>query len=1153
VETSEKERGQRHWIIRLLSSKTLIITAALVVTYTLIGFFLSPYLMHRYAVKFAEEKLKCQLSIKKIRMNPYALTLDIENLDLKEKNGSPLLAFDRFFVNLQTSSLWRWALTFADVRLEKPSVAIEVMPDHRINLIALLDRIPRDDAEADKGNQENRGDIEPPPRVIVDHIAVKEGRIGFADLSDPTPGRVTLAPINLELNNFTTLPDQKGVHSFEATLPQGGRLRWAGEISVHPLRSQGTIDIKDFKVATVWEFLQDEIRLERPAGAVDLSAGYHFAHGRTSDSLLVEGIKVVISGLFISRAGTKDPIFTMDAIRLDGGRFDRSSREVSVGHLAFSRGSVAAAVDEEGRLSFQELVAAKAKDMPAPTVEEKRDQPPWRIDVKRIGLEDVAVKYIDRSRAYPTEMGANLGMELTAHLTYVPEKTQAIVEDGDITLSEASLKEIGNDDPLVILKKLVVQGARLDLDARQLGMERLAVEGGHARVLKEREGAINLVRVLSGGGTGKVQKEVTSIAEEARQDAKPWAVAVGSVELSRFDVAFSDQGLAPSPSLDLENLRLKVSNIKSDLKTPLPFETTLTVKQGGGMSARGRIHVAEKNAEAAIQVSKLSLTPFQPYVGQMVLLTVDSGTLSLEGNVAYRKGKGGPSTTFAGSVELDDLHMSEEATDQRFLSWKKMAVNDIRLGLAPDRLEIGEVRLKEPYGKLIIYEDQSVSLKKVLRPQVKKPEPIKSPPQKERPGGFPVTVKKIQIDRGGLDFADLSLTPQFAAKIHELKGSIVGLSTQPDQRAQVQLDGRVDAYGSSKIRGELEPFNAKHFTDISVVFRNVEMTNLTPYSARFAGYRIASGKLSLDLRYLIKDSALQGENQIILDKMTLGEKVDNPDAPDLPLELALALLRDSEDRIDIGLPVSGNLDDPQFSYGHLIWKALLNLFKKIVTAPFRALGAMLGIDDNQLDTIAFEPGKALLSPPEQEKVKTLSEALARRPQLTLKMQGGYDPSLDGAALRSFAVRAEIAKRAGKKALSDEEPEPVDVGDPLVQKAIDDLVKERMSPQVLASAKEEASKRTAEASKKGDKPSSEALPAEVTRDLYTTLLQKLLDAYPVAEARLKELGQQRAEEIKRALVKTGQVRDTRVGILESAAAEEAGKEGIGSKLTLDVVK
>ncbi len=224
-------------------------------------------------------------------------------------------------------------------------------------------------------------------------------------------------------------------------------------------------------------------------------------------------------------------------------------------------------------------------------------------------------------------------------------------------------------------------------------------------------------------------------------------------------------------------------------------------------------------------------------------------------------------------------------------------------------------------------------------------------------------VRRVRLQNAKLDFADLSLRPQFAAKIYELNGVVTGLSTKRDARSQIELDGRIDEFGLARVRGQLNPFAPTDNTDLNVVFKNVDMVSASPYTMKFAGYKVAEGKISLDLQYKVRNRQLDGTNQIVLDKLTLGERIDSPDALKLPLELALAILKDSDGRIDLGLPVSGDMSDPQFSYGALIWKAVGNVLTKIVTAPFRALGNLLGISADKLEAIDFDAGSAVLLRP----------------------------------------------------------------------------------------------------------------------------------------------------------------------------------------------
>jgi hypothetical protein len=203
-------------------------------------------------------------------------------------------------------------------------------------------------------------------------------------------------------------------------------------------------------------------------------------------------------------------------------------------------------------------------------------------------------------------------------------------------------------------------------------------------------------------------------------------------------------------------------------------------------------------------------------------------------------------------------------------------------------------------------------------------------------------MRRVRVQNAKLDFTDLSLRPQFAAKIYELNGVVTGLSSKRDARSQIELDGRVDEYGMARVRGQLNPFVLADNTDLNVVFKNVDMVSASPYSMKFAGYKIAEGKISLDLQYKVRNSQLEGNNQVVLDNLTLGERIDSPDALKLPLELALAILKDSNGRIDLGIPVSGNLNDPSSAMARW-WKALGNIMTKIVTSPFRALGSLFGV------------------------------------------------------------------------------------------------------------------------------------------------------------------------------------------------------------------
>jgi hypothetical protein len=352
-----------------------------------------------------------------------------------------------------------------------------------------------------------------------------------------------------------------------------------------------------------------------------------------------------------------------------------------------------------------------------------------------------------------------------------------------------------------------------------------------------------------------------------------------------------------------------------------------------------------------------------------------------------------------------------------------------------------------------------------------------------------------------------------------------------------------------------------------VVFQNVEMTSLTPYTATFVGRKIQSGKLSLDLEYKIKNRELAGENQIIMDKLTLGERVESPTAKDLPLDLAIAILQDSDGRIDLGLPVSGSLDDPQFSYGRIIWKAIGNILTKIVTAPFRALGALFGGGGEKLEKIAFEAGEAGLTPPEKEKLKQIAAILNKRPGLSLTIHPAWSAELDRPVMKEARLRRAVAEKMGLKLRPDEEPGPISTANPKVQAALEALYVARLGEpewktlqtkwrQANPDKQPESGAGKLMSRLKGllkkDEPLSEAdRTALQGTDLHGLLYARLLDPETVTDTDFQALARARGEAVLAGLAAAGAPVDrVQAGMVE--AHGEAGRD-IPARMELAVAK
>jgi acylphosphatase len=365
-----------------------------------------------------------------------------------------------------------------------------------------------------------------------------------------------------------------------------------------------------------------------------------------------------------------------------------------------------------------------------------------------------------------------------------------------------------------------------------------------------------------------------------------------------------------------------------------------------------------------------------------------------------------------------------------------------------------------------------------------------------------------------------------ATKIEEFSGTIKGLSSEQLAKADVDLTGKVDKYAPFKIKGQINPLSEDAYTDVSVVFENLNLTTISPYSGKYAGYPITKGKLSLDLAYKLSQKELVGENKVLVDQITMGSEVESPDATSLPIPLALALLKDRKGLIDIDLPISGNIDEPDFSYGGIIWQALVNLITKIATSPFSLVGGLvggvMGDDPDALKYIAFSPSEIEMPSPEQEKLVALGKALADRPGLRLDITGTADSKVDGSALAEAKLLTQL-----KKAKFVQQPPSGDQASASVEKLeltpeeeaqyLKQLFVEKFGESALTKAAE-----TPDAKK------SKADPRPLTAD---EMKAKLLEGIVVDEAQLRVLAQERAQQIREYLIQEGKVPSNQVFLVE----------------------
>ena len=1013
--------------------------AGLWAVYSVAGFWLVPLVIRNQVPRFGQTVLARRASIGEVRFNPYALRLEAQELRLAEADGTPLLAVGNLAVELQWKSLIRRAWSFAEVRIVAPSASLLIDPDGKFNLAVLLATLERWPHDPSSGL----------PRLIIEHLALEEGKI---DIRDRRAGyENSFSRIGFSLTNLSTLPNQNDTYTLSADSARGGKLRWKGEASLNPIRGSGELTLENASLPELSVYLQSYTRATLAAGQLAATLPYRFSYGDGKLEASLAGAKVALRDLALARDGaTSDYFATLTRLEMSDISADLARREASVGELHAGGGKLTFRRDAKGELDLANLLVKGTGSEAAPSPVRPAVINNWKLRVKQAVFDQVAISAVDETVSPPLRLSADqVQMRLQLTTEQAGADFKLTVADAALSLADLSLTS-GAQTPFK-LAHLGFSGGEVDLAARRASLGRVYAEGGQLQLTRDRGGRLNTEGLLP-----KFYVAGQRAAGHSASSGAPWTAAASSVELSRFGAEVEDKGTGVK--VHVQDLAVKLEGAGSDLTRPVKFDTRLSLREGGQLSAQGKVVPASGVLEADVRVKQLKLAPLQPLLDKYVNLKIAGGSVSAQGRLTA--GTGGAKSTrlrYAGGFDIAGLALNEKSGDL-FAAWKSLGTDKLTASLSPDLLEIPELVVVEPSAKLMIENDRSFNAARLLVQPAASGAAAVAPPMARAQAAddpFPVHIRRLRIKNGRLDFTDLSLRPQFGAKIYELNGVITGLSSNRESRSQIELDGRVDEFGLARIRGEFNPFAPRDNTDVSVVFKNVDMVSTSPYAMKFAGYKIAEGKISLDLLYKVRNSQLEGANQIVIDKLTLGERVDSPDALKLPLELAIAILKDSDGRIDLGLPVSGDMNDPQFSYGAVIWKAIGNVLTRIVTAPFRALGSMFGVSGEKLEAIEFDPGSDRVLPPEREKLKQVAQVLSNRAQLKLSIPGQFSEAADGAALKARAVRLEVAKRSGIKLEAGEEPGPLDLRARTVRAALRDLYAERFGAVELDKQKKAA--------------------------------------------------------------------------------------------------
>ncbi|HEX4025909.1 MAG TPA: DUF748 domain-containing protein [Steroidobacteraceae bacterium] len=586
--------------------------------------------------------------------------------------------------------------------------------------------------------------------------------------------------------------------------------------------------------------------------------------------------------------------------------------------------------------------------------------------------------------------------------------------------------------PWISLPDVDIAGTTIATRRRHIAVGQVTVRNAGIQLWREASGSLNLQRLLPPAATTVTPAAAPAAAvpaAPAAPRAPQWTVALERLAVQNATLEVEDRSVTPAVKLHVGPTALVVQNYSSTGSAPISFQLDTGLGASGRLQGSGSVVLSPLSASVKLDLKQFDLTTLQPYVAQQTGMTVYRGDFGAQLQLTYAASppEGKPQLLLTGSLDATNFATRDNVQNADFITGRAVQVTGIRYQHTPDALRIARVSTRGVFGRVIIGANGHLNLTDVLRPQrtraatapaaagASKPRTANvsaSPPTGASPaapaGAMPIRVDRVEITDGSANFTDHTVRPNFSAAILGLRGTIIGLSSDPSSRAMVQLEGSVNRYAPVSISGQVNLLSAATFTDLNMSFSNIELTTFNPYSGKFAGYSIAQGKLTTTMHYHVENRRLDATHHIVIDQLEFGPATATKPAVPLPVKLAVALLKDRNGVISLDLPVSGSIDDPNFHIGPIIWKVFVGLVTKIVTAPFSWLGSLFGGGGQQLAYVDFAPGSAALAAPQTQKLIQLSKALLQRPQLQLDIPLHTLSVADDAALAHSALEQAVA-------------------------------------------------------------------------------------------------------------------------------------------------
>ena len=985
---------------------TGICVVSLLLIYTLLGFFGLPYAIKNIAPKYLKD-YNATLFVSDAKFNPFTFELNATNAELN--TTSPLFSTKQIDLKLKPFSIFKKLVEIDIFRLDEPKVKIARDKKANFNFSNFIS----DDNATSKDNSTSSINF------ALNNAKIIKGSFSYSDQNLTKPFNVSFDDINYELSSLNTKKNSAGSHIFDSNSSLAHKIDLNGDIKLNPLKIEGNVSIKDFSIKPVAISFIDNDTLNLKNAIINLKINYALNADENATGINLKDGFLNVKGLSLDEGANELslgelelPKFNLDskvadkteaslnlsAINLNDISF-KNNITASVKSLNLSDISLLTNLNEKSELN----ATAKLKNMGANAL--KIDEADRNLaNLKDINASNLNLNLANNKTTLTLEkialngISAPLSKSANANVASAGVTNTNFTMDGNKSLAnldELNVKNIelkAKNKDIASIADVGVKSISFDLLKMALGIENVSIdrakfsselsENGLSAVNELRFGEQSTKATKTAKHTKKVEKKAENkSASKSKENEFKFDVKIISV--NNVDIALTHLFEGEKIAHKFDNLFVKVANLSSDFSKPFDAKVAMKSSQKLNLDVDSKIKIEPLDVSAKIKLNDTNLPKYFAYAKPFLEASLASGQMSADAQLHYAK-----DIKADAKVSIKDIRLNGKKSE-KLIAFKSLDLE--KISFAKNDLAISGVSLNSPFIKAHLSKERKFNLSQIVKEDKNKAKTEAKPESKKvaskKDDELKFSVKNFSLKNGEVDFSDASLFMPFATTISKLNGKLTDIDKKRPSSGEFQ--GVVGKNGFAQITAKLFPFELKQNTDIKLDFKDIDLTDITPYSGQFVGYKIKKGKLNLNLNYSVADSKLNGSNFINFDSLTLGEKVDSKDAVNLPLSLAISILSDQNNQINIDLPVEGNLDDPDFKYGGVIWAAVKKLFADITLAPFRFLGNALGLGSKDLSSIDFLAGSSELISSEAPKIADFIKLTGSKPKMKLSITPTY--------------------------------------------------------------------------------------------------------------------------------------------------------------------